>query len=113
MTQKPLLDEAYRQEIARAQSARASGNEGMARVCARRAAGLIAGAYLHRIGYPHSNPSAYQLLKQLMSLTNLDPKIKQIAGHFLLPVNHNRQLPVQVDLVDEAQWLARTLLNLV
>ena len=36
----------YDQEINRAEKARQDGNEGMARVCARRAAGIVVGEYL-------------------------------------------------------------------
>ena len=37
-------------ELKMAEAARLSGNEGRSRVCARRAAGHIAGEYIHRKG---------------------------------------------------------------
>jgi hypothetical protein len=40
---------------------RARGNEGQARVCARRAAGAVLREYFQRRGLPVRSPSAYDL----------------------------------------------------
>jgi hypothetical protein len=101
----------YANEIAHAQSARALGNDGMARVCARRAAGIVIGEYLRRQDHTPLGPSAYQRLKLVETLPGLDPEIKHIVSHFILSVDKHHQLPVQVDLVSEAQWLAQQLLG--
>jgi len=102
----------YTQEIARAQSARLAGNEGMARVCARRAAGIVIGEYLHRRGLIRPGPSALQRLKLLESMPDLDPQVKQAVGHLLLSVDKDHRLPPHIDLLSEAQWLAHALLGL-
>lgn len=102
---------AYAQELSRAQRARKEGNEGMARVCARRAVGLIIGEYLQRLGHPQPALNAYQRVKFLESIPSLSPQVKQVAGHFLLFVDEDHNLPPQVDLLSEAHWLAQQLLD--
>lgn len=101
----------YQQEITHARHARSIRNEGMARVCARRAAGLIICEYFHRKGLTNLGPSAYQHLKLLESIPDLDPKIKQVANHFLLTVDKDFNLPDQIDLISEAEWLKQELLK--
>ena len=101
----------YTQEISHAEHARAAGNEGMARVCARRAAGIVIGEYLHRSGLPHLDSSAYQRLKLMETIPGLNSQTKQVVGHFLLSVDKNHSLPAHIDLLSEAQWLARELMG--
>ena len=50
-------------EFERAEAARANGNEGQARVCARRAAGIAIREYYARRGQSVHTPSAYDLLQ--------------------------------------------------
>jgi hypothetical protein len=101
----------YTQELAQAQTARLAGNEGMARVCARRAAGIIIAEYLQRRGENHHSSSALQQLKQMQSTPDLAPRTKEVVGHFLQPVDKDHRLPPDVDLLSEAYWLAQTLLG--
>jgi hypothetical protein len=100
----------YKREIAQARSARGNGNEAMARVCARRAAGIVVGEYLHRQGFGDLNQSAYDHLQLFTSLPQVDKELKIISSHFLMKVNHDHNLPVDADLINEVQWLAKTLL---
>jgi hypothetical protein len=44
-------------------------------------------------------------------LPDLDQKFKEIANHFLLKVNPDHKLPMDADLISEAMWLEKTLLN--
>lgn len=106
------LFEKIKEELLRAELARAEGNEGMARVCARRAAGLIAGEYLRRRGLAHLNPSAYARLQYLLSLPDLSPQVQEIASHFMVRITTNHTLPVDADLVAEAHWLGKELLDI-
>ena len=71
----------YNYEIEHAISARKNGNEGMARVCARRAAGIIIGEYLNRLGYSNLTHSAYARLTLFYKL----PEIIVKSGYLLLP----------------------------
>jgi hypothetical protein len=100
----------YQLELKMARAARASGNEGKARVCARRAAGIVVGEYLKQNGYPISDPSAYALLKYLCSLPEIPGEIRQVADHFLLRVDKDQNLPIPVDLVAEVAWLENKLI---
>lgn len=97
------------EELARAESARASKNEGQARVCARRAAGLAAREYLQRTGVPVRTNSAYELLKLLTDQPRLAPDLKRAAVHLTLRVTEEFKLPVEVDLIAEAKRLCNGL----
>src|SRR5215207_4475158 len=88
-------------EIERAEAARARGNEGQARVCARRAAGIAAREYLTRHGEKIRTPSTYDLLKILAEKQSLSPELRQSAHYLTLRVNDEFKLPVNVDLVAE------------
>jgi len=108
----PLSWEArFNQEIRQAETARASGNEGMARVCARRAAGIAAGEYLRRHRLELSDPSAYVRLKFLLQLPQTSLAVHEVINHFLMRINPDHNLPVQADLIAEARWLANELLS--
>jgi hypothetical protein len=101
----------YQQEIERAVKARSIGNEGMARVCARRAAGIIIGEYLIRRGYTNLTHRAYDRISLFTHLPDVNQSYKDVAGHFLLKVNPDHKLPLDADLVSEAMWLENTLLD--
>ena len=90
-------------EIERAQAARERGNEGQARVCARRAAGIAAREYQARRGEIVRTSSAYDLLNLLKDDPGFPPDLKQIADHLTLRVNEEFKLPVNVDLIQEAK----------
>ena len=100
----------YDIEIKNAKSAQAMGNEGRARVCARRAAGLVIGEYLRCKDYTLPTASAYDRLRLLNSLPDLPDEVYQVTGHLLERVNSNYQLPADADLIKDAEWLRTTLL---
>lgn len=83
----------------------------MARVCARRAAGIIIGEYLLRLGFTNLPHSSYDRISIFYDLPNIEKQWKDICGHFLLKVNHDHKLPLDADLISEAMWLENTLLN--
>jgi hypothetical protein len=58
-------DQQIENEIQNATLARKRGNEGQARVCARRAAGIAVRKYYERMNIPITNKSAYELLLSL------------------------------------------------
>lgn len=94
-----------------ANKARAKGNEGQARVCARRAAGIAIRDYStrHKIHIPST--SAYDLLNLLKEDALLPPNLKVVTEHLTLRVTEEFKLPVQADLIAEAQVLCEWLLN--
>jgi hypothetical protein len=83
----------------------------MARVCARRAAGIVVGEYLRRQGFDGSTKSAYNNLNIFFNLPDVDDKYKEICSHFLMKVNRDHKLPVDADLIHDATWLKYMLLN--
>ncbi len=97
-------------EIARGRRVRAQGNEGQARVCARRAAGAALREHWRRQGRENIPPSAYDLLKELLPRPDLPPEIRRSATYLTLRVNEAFQLPVEADLLAEARRLADWLL---
>ena len=98
-------------EFEKAEQARARGNEGQARVCARRAAGLAIREYLTRRGIRPRSVSAYDLLNLLKDDSSLSPDLKLIADHLTLRVTEEFKLPVDADLVVEAKKFCRKLLS--
>lgn len=98
-------------EFQRAESARTQKNEGQARVCARRAAGIAVREYLTRKGTPLRTASAYDLLNLLKDDPNLSSDLKLIANHLTLRVTEEFKLPVDADLVAEARTLCEELLK--
>lgn len=98
-------------ELSQAQTAREAGNEGKARVCARRAAGIAIGEYLHREGFPKPGPSAFDRLNILATLPNVSARTRQIAQHLMLRVNEEFKLPIDIDLIAESKELAEILLG--
>lgn len=101
----------FEAELAQAQAARQLGNEGMARVCARRAAGLVSREYLQRQGVPLSGSSAYDHIRSLSILPGLTPEVQEVTGHFLLRITPEHNLPVDADLIAEVVWLKDKLLG--
>ena len=94
-------------ELLQAEAARRSGNEGRARVCARRAAGLAARDFLRRRGQPPGN--AYQSLLALAELPGLPPDLRLAARHLTLRVTEAFSFPEGVDLIAEARRLCQRL----
>jgi hypothetical protein len=101
----------FAREMAMAEAARAQGNEGKARVCARRAAGIVAEAYMQRSGVSTPHMTAYDRVAFLRNWPDLPEGVAEVIDHMMLRVNENYELPVDVDLVAEARWLAETLLG--
>jgi len=97
-------------ELKRGEEVRAAGNEGQARVCARRAAGIAVREYWKRRGITVRDPSAYEILRQLSDTPEIPPEARQAAVNLTLRVTEEFQLPVDVDLLAEARRLCQALL---
>ena len=100
-------------ELDMAETVRAAGNEGRARVCARRAAGMAARDFLKRHFISSSRAvqgklgenSAYEALQTLANFPGLAPELKQAAIYLTMRVNPEFQLPQGIDLLEEARKL--------
>lgn len=103
----------FKKEMQRAETARAEGNEGMARVCARRAAGIVAKEYFKRreIGLPRSTIATLQSLKVLSQLPDVPEEVREVAAHFTVNITPDHVLPGDVDLLAEVLWLEERLLG--
>ncbi len=103
--------EYFNSELDSAKKARLNGNEGRARVCARRAAGAAAGEYLKRLGIQIQNQNAYHNIKLLEDNSGISFEMREILNHFVIRVDINYQLPNTVDLIRDALWLRDNLLR--
>lgn len=103
--------ENFNQEIQNALAARLAGNEGKARVCARRAAGLAAAEYLQKRNIPLSGPSAYDHLRSLQNLADKPAQSVALIESLLMRVTPEFTLPIAVDLIENAQQLKKILLG--
>ncbi len=103
--------EQIEKEFQLAEQARAKGNEGQARVCARRAAGIAIRDYLTQQGTPPRSASAYDLLNLIKNDPLLSSDLRLIADHLTLRVTEEFKLPVDADLVAEARTLCNELLK--
>jgi hypothetical protein len=99
----------FQSEVQHAEMAHAIGNEGKARVCARRAAGIAIGEYLRFRGIAPPDSSAYNILKFFQSNPDMPSDAKIITGHFLERVDTDFSLPGDIDLIQDARWLAKNL----
>lgn len=93
-------------ELYRAEQARSSGNEGMARVCARRAASVALGKYFNQRGFPNVGASVIERIKIFNSLPETSSRAREVTNHLLLRVNEDHKLPIDIDLIEETRWLA-------
>ncbi|MGE5374853.1 MAG: hypothetical protein ACM3XO_07320 [Bacteroidota bacterium] len=98
-------------EFEKASQARQRNNEGQARVCARRAAGIAIREYFARRGIHPASTSAYDLLNLIREDPLLPADLKSIAGHLTVRVTEDFKLPVDVDLVAEAKDFCERLLR--
>ena len=97
-------------EFKMANDARAAKNEGKARVCARRAAGVAIREYLKRQQIEPPSINAYNLLKLLGEMDETPAELKQATDYLRLHVTEDFRLPVDIDLIAEAKTIASTLL---
>lgn len=86
-------------ELAQAREARAAGNQGLARVCARRATGPALRAVFGRQG------SALDLLRAVQQMEWLSPRSRQAVERLLQKVDERFELSGGWDLVEEAKIL--------
>ena len=92
-------------ELQHAERARQSGNEGQARVCARRAAGIAAREFLSQHGVPVGKANAYSALIMLAEYPDLSPISKTAIEHLTVHLTPAFTLPVNADLIADARSL--------
>jgi hypothetical protein len=97
------------EELSNGADARRDGNEGRARVCARRAAGAAVREYLALTGVSAPGTSAYDLLAFFQTLPDISEDMRQAAERLLTRVDESYSLPLEADLLADAAWLASAL----
>ena len=111
MTEEQAWEIHFQAEIDQAEKSRSEGNEGMARVCARRAVGIVLGEYFRRNQIPMDSPSAYDRLRFMEKLPGISGDLLTKIQYFLVRVSPDYSLPVEADLIAEAQQIKRILLE--
>ncbi len=90
-------------ELAQAQKAREAGNEGQARVCARRAAGLAIREWYNRRLKSGGQGDAMKQLQQLQADPLVPKAIRTAAQRLTTKVNLDHKLPFADDPIEDAR----------
>lgn len=98
-------------ELEAALRARRDGNEGMARVCARHAAGWAIGLAHQRFPRRGQRPNAFQLLRWYASLENAPAPLRQAADRLMQRITKEHELPHPEDPLEDAETLVRVMLG--
>ena len=89
-------------ELKKAGRARQDGNEGRARVCARRAAGIAARDFLTRQGVHLREASAFAALQALEEFPGLSPDLRITVSHLITRLTAAFSLPMDAVLIADA-----------
>lgn len=106
-------------ELQNAYKAQQENKDGLARVCARRAAGWAIKIKLNEQGIDLQPPSALDYIKYLKDQNHNPPDLQQVLGYLVKRVEKDNNeeedsywpLP-DVDLVKEAHWLVEKMLGI-
>ena len=90
------------EELLLAKQSRLEGNEGRARVCARRAAGAAVQAYLSMDGSLPVGESVIQSLIRFKRTGQIPPRVRIAVNWLVKRVNQDYSFPADVDLIHEA-----------
>ena len=91
-----------KEEILLAKQSRQEGNEGRARVCARRAAGAAVQKYLIKKGISQKQENAIQSLLIFKQSESLPVGVQEAVNWLVERVNEDHNLPSEIDLIHEA-----------
>jgi len=89
-------------ELNRAKKALTEGNDGMARVCARRAAGLAISFWLESNAREHYGTYAMNRLRSIQKDNTIPQEIKSAAEKLTTHINNSDALPFTDDPVNDA-----------
>jgi len=90
------------EELLLAKQSRIEGNEGRARVCARRAAGAAVQQYLKRKGLSEKKDNILESLILFRRLIELPDRVDSAVDWLTKRVNQDYILPPEIDLIKEA-----------
>jgi hypothetical protein len=98
---------AVSRELEMAWESRLAGQEGKARVCARRAAGFALQELLEKESDQRVSRNLYFLLQKAPSVLDLPEQAVRSIQRLTMRVDTDNQLPDGVDLIREAEYLIR------
>jgi len=101
MTPAALIE----QELATAEAAQHDGNDGKARVCARRAVARATEAWMAQPSSPPWRGDAMARLQEIHRDTSLPLPIRQAAERLSTPVTRQRTAPFTTDPVADARLI--------
>ena len=90
------------EELLLAKQSRQEGNQGRARVCARRAAGAAAQAYFLEVDLLPKGESVMKSLVRLGDLDQIPDRVKEAVKWLVERVDEDHSFPPGVDLIQEA-----------
>jgi len=91
------------EELLLAKQSRIEGNEGRARVCARRAAGAAVAKYLNQKDDLYESTNTFSALLTFQNNKDLPERIQLALTRLIQQVDQQHQLPPGVDLLEEAK----------
>ncbi len=91
-----------KEELLLAKQSRSEGNEGRARVCARRAAGAAVRDFLGKKEITQKPEDAIQSLLIFGQMGELPARVQKAVDSLVQRVNQDHNLPPEVDLIHEA-----------
>jgi HEPN domain-containing protein len=90
-------------ELARAEVAQREGNDGMVRVCARRAVGLAAEAWLERFPGKNWRGDALNHLRRISADESFPQDIRRAAERLMTKVTQRDTAPFSTDPIADAR----------
>lgn len=105
------IDEKIAKELSLARNAREKGNEGMARVCARRAAGIAVRDFLYNNGIEAPTLNNFEILLDKETRSTLPIEVMTLLEHLTLRVDENYNLPANIDLIRDAEEVIQLLIR--
>ena len=98
-------------ELTDGRDSREKENEGRARVCARRAAGLALGVYYERSMGKNPPTSAYKLLQWFSERKEISQDLRDSANRLTVRVTPAFKLPHDEDPLEDAQTIIDAILD--
>jgi hypothetical protein len=90
------------EELLLAKQSRMEGNEGRARVCARRAAGTAVQLFLEQKGLVGKGENIFKSLMVFGDVIDLPERIRRALFWLVKRVDEDYNLPPEIDLIEEA-----------
>ena len=110
MKENSLLDR-LKYELDHAYMYRARGNEGRARVCARRAAGWAVAAFRQQLSGVETHPNAYHQLRWFRKFEEMPIELREAAKRLTTHVTLSHELPHRQDPLEDAEMIVHAMLE--